>query len=197
MISDLQCAELCRAIYAPSKGAFDAILSVDGVYGGVRYIDGNTVLALRGSLVISDWIQDVRIIPRYDANLGWVSRGFVDGIASFIVKLKPLIKGRLIITGHSLGAAHACLIAGTIPSAQLTLFGCPRVSIGGKLRGLIVASGTVATSCKNWDDLVVEVPSRWLGYCHAVQVTHLKSAPEPELAIQAHEIGRYCNALGG
>ena len=197
MISDLNCADLCREIYNRTTDAFDDVLHVDGVCGGIKYVGNCTIVAFRGSITAADWIEDVRIIPKYDAQLGFISRGFLDGVREFVAELSPLIKGHLIVTGHSLGAAHACLTAALIPSAQLTLFGCPRVSIGGKLRGLIAASGTWATSYKNLDDLVVEVPSRWLGYRHAVPILHIRSHPQPELAIQAHEIGRYCNALGG
>ncbi len=195
MISDLYAAQLCQAIYSPSAGAFNHILDVSGVVGGIKYVGGDTVVALRGSITVQDWLRDLKIWPEYDAQLGFVADGFTDGVAAFIVALKPLIKGNLILCGHSLGAARACIIAAMIPSVQLVLFGCPRVSIGNKIRKLIAFSGTKSSSYRNWSDLVIAVPSRWLMYRHSVCVTQVRCNPEPENDIVAHEIALYVEAL--
>ena len=195
MIPDLQAAKLCQAIYAPSSSAFDHILEVSGVLGGIKYMGGDTVVAMRGSITAQDWLRDLKFWPEHDAQLGFIVDGFSDGIAAFIAALKPLIKGNLVLCGHSLGAAHACIIAALIPSAQLVLFGCPRVSIGNKLRRLIKVSGTKASSYRDWSDIVTFLPSRWLMYRHAVDIKQIRGLPKPESDMDAHQIALYVQAL--
>lgn len=194
MIPDLQAAKLCQAIYAPSSGEFDHILEVAGVLGGIKYIGGDTVVAMRGSTTAQDWLRDLKFWPEHDAQLGFIVDGFSDGIAAFIAALKPLIKGNLVLCGHSLGAAHACIIAALIPSVQLVLFGCPRPGFR-KLKNLVLAAGTHVTSYRNRNDPVCEVP--WLMglYRHIVEPEIVLSHTIPDDIFDDHQIALYVEAL--
>lgn len=105
-----------------------------------------TFLSFRGSSDVSDWIADFDFIPaQYRAlpGFGRVHAGFQDIYAcvrgSIIADLPAAAKGcdRILVTGHSLGAAVAVLsapdIAGGMPpntiEPRLTTFGGPRVGL--------------------------------------------------------------------
>ena len=197
MISGYRAAQLCQAIYSPLKGDFDKTLCVSGVVAGIKYVGNDTVVALRGSITAQDWIRDLKIWPEHDAHLGFVADGFTDGIAEFVVALKPCIRGKLILCGHSLGAARACIIAALLPTAQLVLFGCPRPGFR-KLRNLVLASGAKVSSFKNRSDPVCDMPYLlgMLGlYVHIAEPTLILSRTVPDDIIDDHEISLYVEAL--
>ncbi len=197
MITNLFAAQLCQLVYSPTNTTFDHILNIHGVVAGIKYVGGDTVIAFRGSDDVEDWIRDAWVIPTYTAELGWVHGGFYDGIPEFVADAKPLIIGKLICVGHSLGSAHAIYTGALLKAVQISVFGSPRPSMFFKLGSIIKDNGTLTYSAKNWHDVVTGAPSRWFGWRHAIPQTGVQSEPEPDDDIDDHMIARYVQALGG
>lgn len=125
-------ASLCEAIYAPAPGLFDSIFDNGSVCVGKLARDGKIILAFRGSKTGLDWLHDFEAIPVSVAGLGTVHAGFYDGIVDCYNILGLTSDVPLIITGHSLGCAHAAIIAKLCLNAgikveQLYMFEPPRV----------------------------------------------------------------------
>jgi hypothetical protein len=105
-----------------------------GVYAlGVRDAAGRTYVAFRGTQADDrgDLIDDARFMPRPWPGVGRVHRGFWRAYDSLRAPIDDWLAeqppGPLIVTGHSLGAAMATLMAGLHPEAELVTFGAPRV----------------------------------------------------------------------
>ena len=107
------------------------------------------------------------------------------------------LRGAVTLTGHSLGAARACILAGELaalsrPIAELILFGCPRPGFA-TLASMVQQSVQRIASYRNGNDPVTQVP--WLlgWYKHVVEPTAIGHAElDP---IDAHFIARYHAAL--
>ena len=94
----------------------------------------------------------------------------------------------VIVTGHSLGAARACLyaglacVAGNAPAA-LVLFGSPKPGFQ-RLAGIL--SPVPVRSYRNGDgfrhDLVTDLPFRIAveSYCHVSPMTPVRADPPPD-----------------
>ena len=193
MITALQAAQFCEGIYSPVDPFFDSVLNHGGIVAGIKHQGGDTILAFRGSANIPDWLRDFECIPEYERGLGWIDSGFYLDVQGFCKMVAPMITGNLVLTGHSLGAAHAVFCAANIRSAQLTVFGCPRTSLGDELAKIIAENGTKITSYRNWSDIVTTVP---LGYLPIIEPTEVYSKPQPENDFEAHKISRYVAAMG-
>ncbi|CAN5373288.1 hypothetical protein BH10PSE14_BH10PSE14_04860 [soil metagenome] len=105
-----------------------------GIYAlGVRDAAGRTFVAFRGTQADDrgDLIDDAQFMPRPWPGAGRVHRGFWRAYDSLRVPIDDWLaeqpSGLLIVTGHSLGAALATLMAGLDPAAELVTFGAPRV----------------------------------------------------------------------
>lgn len=104
---------------------------------GTTMADGTAIIAFRGTQVdrLMDLISDARFWPvRWDGP-GRVHLGFRNafyGVRAQIDDWLAKQPGRtgLVVTGHSLGAAIATLMAASHPNSILVTFGSPRV--GGK-----------------------------------------------------------------
>ncbi len=115
--------------------------------GLVRYLDDVQIIALRGTEVGAlfsgagwvDVIRDMRILPWYDRDAGWVHSGFLKGargIAEFLMDVLELEKP-VIVTGHSLGAALALIVAVKLQAKGVEIqkcvgFGGPKVQLTAK-----------------------------------------------------------------
>lgn len=142
MFTDLDAAALCRALYffdsdAPLAWDFlDLSDKATGIAWGAR-ADGNGIdnLVFRGTSNIQDALRDIELLPaipkdpRY-APIGEVHSGFfeeVPRVVDTILARNP--KGNIRIMGHSLGAAHAHLVAECLArwgiEAPVFLFGEP------------------------------------------------------------------------
>lgn len=98
--------------------------------------DRHAVIAFRGTQPDSfkDFMSDARFLPTAWRGRGSVHRGFAETldavlpqIEAWLTEMRP---ARLTITGHSLGAALATLMAALRPEAELVTFGSPRVGNG-------------------------------------------------------------------
>jgi hypothetical protein len=229
MISPLQAAQLARAIYAPvDPGVFVQAVQVDGVTAGVARIGCNTVIAFAGSENARDWLRDFRAVPWRHPQLGTLHAGFWDGMQDTYAALQPVLQratpvdgpvqgatsqcglghgmkmqDELIITGHSLGCAHAAILAGlcavdAIAVTQLTLFAPPRPSYRA-LRDIVTQHVPHIAAYRNGRDPVPEVPlalpllEPW---SDIAPLTPLDAAPEDADDIFAwHAIDLYVAAL--
>jgi pimeloyl-ACP methyl ester carboxylesterase len=114
---------------------FSQAWAVDGVHVGYRLReDGIATFTFAGSQCEQDWLDDFEALPWSHPYLGTLHRGFWQGMEDAFGVLKaPLIaaQGRVAVQGHSLGCAHAAILAGMcaqegIAVGQLTLFAPPK-----------------------------------------------------------------------
>lgn len=136
------CAALNLAIYglAPAPVTWDHIddgLNDDGVYWAIKIIDGIYVVVFRGSDSTIDWLRDLLAIafkPWHAPSFGPVHMGFYLGMTRVWAELKTQVRpsDRVVLTGHSLGAARTPILAaemlvdGFAPTGRVC-FGEPRV----------------------------------------------------------------------
>jgi len=147
------CAEMARAAYIrheePSEKArlagilgrvgFTVVdhLDADGTQGFIA--DGQTregrairVIALRGTEPDDprDVLADIQAWPQPWPGAARVHAGFAKALSPVRQRVMSAIDGsprEVVVTGHSLGAALATLVASVRPSTRLYAFGSPRV----------------------------------------------------------------------
>jgi hypothetical protein len=133
-----------------------------------------SVLAFRGTeLDPRDWATDLNasLIPGPTA--GQVHRGFAEALEAAwapITAVLGSVTGRLLCTGHSLGAALATLAAARHSPHALYTYGCPRVGDAG------FAEATASLNHHRYShccDLVCRVPPEALGYLHTGPLAYL------------------------
>ena len=127
----------------------------------------NTIV-FRGSATESDWLKDFEAFPISDSLLGKIERGFAQGMKEVFLWLSKHGPHNPIITGHSLGGAHAVILAGYykamhIAFAELVTFGCPRPGYAA-LRNLLKGSNMIAY--RNGADIVPTVPKAFLWWLY-------------------------------
>ncbi len=169
----------------------------------LEVIDGEPILAFRGTENdFEDILTDVRFFPWYSPALSaWCHKGFLRstqeiypiliGDASAFIK-----KGRLHITGHSLGAAQGTLFAcmlraeGLATPDQITLtgFGSPPPQYGNGLNKWL--AGVEMVLFKNGSDCVTRHPL--LG-SHVAPLTEI--GPEGYEPFIDHRISEYIKAI--
>jgi hypothetical protein len=176
LISPLEAATLCRQVYEPKPpGVFSQAWAVDGVHVGYCLReDGVATFTFAGSQNEQDWLDDFEAMPWGHPQLGTLHAGFWQGMEDTFGVLKaPLLaaQGQVAIQGHSLGGAHACILAGLcavngIAVGQLTLFGCPKPGYS-TLRDLVETHVPQRFAYQNgkWPfrDPVPDVPERLQG----------------------------------
>ncbi len=161
MIDNLTCAKLCQACYWDTA-QFDHIIQAggDAVWAGVKLYPDCVAVAFRGSTTIEDWLHDFQTFMVNDPDLGLVEQGFLVGVRDAHDQISPLVDRPLVVTGHSLGAAHAFLFAALqglhkTPAAKVVTFGPPRPG-GSTVRALL--QDTPGFSYKNGYDPVTDAP---------------------------------------
>jgi len=134
------------------------------------------ILVFRGTEVseLNDIIADLRMFPINKKGLGRVHKGFikeVEDLLDLILKDIPDsdIQCNLWITGHSLGAAMALIMAricevteGVLKPVEVVTFGSPRVG----WRSFTTKIQTLHRRFVNNNDIIVSLPPAWLGYKH-------------------------------
>jgi hypothetical protein len=192
VISDQRLAELAEAAYCDtprwSKG--DAFVCSSTV-------DGFQVVAFRGTEPehLTDLLHDADALPAEHPQLGLCHAGFLANVLG----VAPAIMGetaeaRLILTGHSKGAAEAALLCGLLvaagrPPVSMTSFGMPRPAFLTlqKLVGRI--SGT---DYRHGNDPVTEVP---IGFHHPRPLVQLGEKRLTFDPLADHAIAAYRAAL--
>lgn len=92
----------------------DGMRSDSVVWGAIIGPDGITTIALRGSIVLIDWIRDAMAFadPCAHGVLGPVHIGFSLGMDATWAEIKANTHGPYRVIGHSLGAARAAILTG-------------------------------------------------------------------------------------
>lgn len=207
---DAAIAALCAAIYTPRAildfDRFDAGED-DGICWALKKLPGFDVVVLRGSVTAQDWIRDFRAIAR-PTRVGHVHDGFYAGMEHMWSDLRPLLFNPCIITGHSLGAARAAVLAALMTVDGIKPFA--RVVFGEPKPGLLDLAEIIAAvpgrSYRNGDavhhDLVTDVPFSFppLQYVHPTPVMPVCMRPEGPMFAQLgvfawHHIQLYGAAL--
>lgn len=136
-----------------------------------------SVLTFRGTeLDPQDLATDLNAVLVPWPSGGQVHRGFAEAIEADWETLATILgpaTGRVLYTGHSLGAALATLAASRCPPQALYTFGCPRV--GDPAFGVTTASlnhHRFVHCC----DIVCRVPPEAMTYCHAGSLAYLDRA---------------------
>jgi Lipase (class 3) len=130
-ITDRDIAALCLGIYPEhfSPAAwdhFDPGSDLDGVCWGLKHVGDVSIVVLRGTVTLLDWLRDFQawVEPFHHHGLGPIHAGFYSGMETVYRELPGIVQSRpLIICGHSAGAARAVLL-----SALLTLDGRPPIA---------------------------------------------------------------------
>lgn len=199
-LSDLEAAELCQKAYDGHPEDWFEFVTVNGIAAGVIQRDGGTIVAFRGSANKEDWLRDLDERPEDHPDLGKVHAGFLEGMEAAYNVLLPLLRGQQVqLTGHSLGAAHACLLAGLLAArgrspARLALFGCPRPGFD-RLRDLVLGAVPDITSYRNREDPVPLVPYLMGLYHHVVEPMAVRSRENDIGPVDDHFIAHYVDAM--
>jgi Lipase (class 3) len=158
-----------RAFLARAQFSLVAFVDIEGSQALVATRGDDVVVAFRGTEADdpTDLGSDVDLLRVRWPTGGHVHRGFKRALDHVWPALEAAIpaQSRLMMTGHSLGAALATLAATRRQPAQLFTFGSPRVG-----DREFAASGAVTrvphARYVDCADLVTRVPPEALGYAH-------------------------------
>lgn len=180
-----QLARLNDAMSRPGFSAVELFNDVDtGTQGFAcfRASDGEAIVALRGTQPdkLSDLAVDITVsmTPWYEAG-GNVHAGFAAAARAISPAIKIWIAGlpgqptSLTITGHSLGAALATLIASELKPRRLVTIGSPRVGDSNFIASL--AGVSEITRIVDCCDIVTELPPPIGGYTHTADPLYITS----------------------
>lgn len=178
----MTCAMLSKAVYSATVpdglGIVGAEFIVDEATDtfGAGYFSGDTLyLTFRGSESKRDWLNDFKIIKTDFFGIR-AHRGFAMCAGSILNQVGAILKAlpdhKVVLTGHSLGAAIAVLVAVALRPrpVELITFGQPRVSTE---RELNLALYGEYVRVQNGSDVVPRSP--WLGYSHAGTCLYLSN----------------------
>lgn len=173
------CAEMARLAYVKNdadrraflaRANFSLVTAAD-VAGSQAFLasrGGDAVLAFRGteSDDPTDLGSDGDLVLVDLEGGGRVHRGFARALAAVWPAVAPAIPAgaRVLVTGHSLGAALATLAALRQRGASLFTFGSPRVG------DTVFAGRPEHAPHERWvdcADIVTRIPPSALGYAHA------------------------------
>lgn len=206
--SDLDCIDACwNSYYDTTK--FDVFFPGDdatgGVAVGIRKLQGVSLVCFRGSVTAEDWALDFFAVPHPAAlhpDLGMLHAGFASGMDIAFGIIAPLLEDKVVITGHSLGAARALIFGGMlqlagVPPKGIVVFGQPKPGFQ-KLADILAT--IPVRSYKNMDDAVTHVPLSILDlrYVHPRALIPVSAPPErgdPWGFLGAHHCDLYRKAI--
>lgn len=186
--SRITCPEANNCPLVEAAGAHGALefqnnlLADDTGFIAVDDTNKLIVLAFRGTKSFSNWRIDIKLLrAKTDyCDKCHAHQGFYTGWklieADVVMKVAEQVKKypdyKLVVTGHSLGAALATLAAGHFrkneelrEKTELYTFGSPRVG-NKKLAEFLTAQSDLSYRITNKADPVVRIPPRWTGYYH-------------------------------
>ena len=204
MISPAYAAWLCNCIYEPvTPDVFSSVQSFDAVTVGVSAANGMMCITFAGSESGLDWLRDFEAVPFDHPQLGTIHSGFWQGMEAAFEALRPHLSGPMAIQGHSLGCAHASILAGLcavngIRVDQLTLFAPPRPGYA-QFRSIVQKHTGKVLAYRNGPDPVPEVPIPIPGFpwMQVADLIHLEESPGGIEAIDParwHSISLYRKA---
>lgn len=147
-------------------------------FGAYRQRDATMLIAFRGTQPdeVADLATDLLANKvEWPESAGRVHAGFAVAARAVLPSLRRWLDdkqgaGKLILTGHSLGAALATLAATVLRPASLITLGSPRV---GDTEFTASLAGAEITRLVNCCDAVTEVPPPIGGYIHVKPSTYL------------------------
>ncbi len=198
-------AERVRLAAALSRVGFsDLALFVDTPTGAQafaarRLVDGVTLLAIRGTQPddISDIGTDLRAtLVAWPESAGQVHAGFARATRALVPQIGKWVQitrpdlSMLILTGHSLGAAMATLIATIWRPGWLVTLGSPRVGDADFVETVVPSNSVRMVDCC---DVVTQLPPPIGGYTHLRTCTYLTGdgailEDPPQQAIDADRV---------
>jgi hypothetical protein len=192
-------SELMRLKEALARVEFsDPALFVDEgtgteAFAARRNSDGTTLVSFRGTVPddIRDLITDGRAgLVAWPESAGRVHSGFAAAARALMPQIREWLRStrpdpnRLILTGHSLGAAMATLAATVWRPAWLVTLGSPRVGDADFAATMAVTNVVRLVDCC---DAVTALPPPLLGYVHVTTGTYLtrkaKTVENPAVAL--------------
>lgn len=158
------------------RRAVTSVLPLVATNGLIARGRGTTLIAFAGTdpLVAANWITDFDILPSPAGLHHGFERAAEAGWTDIRDALAPPAAGseRLLITGHSLGAALAAVSAARIlrelgiAADAVHVFGMPRAGGMNFARDYELALGARTFRLVHGDDVVATVPPSGLGYRH-------------------------------
>ena len=200
----LNYAIACQQSYSGNYRNWIGGWMINGVDAKLTRIDGEYVLVLRGSQDAEDWLRDLDAIPVFDERLGWVHRGFMEGLKDIYNAVRNCTGGEpLSFTGHSLGGARSRLLAGLfisnrLPVKNLVTFGSPKPGFQ-TLKEIINKSTINHVSYRNNEDVIPTLPETMppvFDYVHTEDYILVNSGKTDGVeSIKDHSIDLYVKAL--
>ena len=203
MITDYELCLLEAATYDPGT-SWDTRWTTGGVYVYHRNVRGYDVIAFRGSDNMEDWLRDLKGWPKYHPKLGFCHAGFLEDMdlvaQEVLLLLQPASK--VVVIGHSLGAARALILAALMTVSGLkpdyvVVWGEPRPGFS-KLKNILLGGGFLIRSYKNRNDPVTLLPYYFGLYRHVTDPIKLDvPMPADYKGIPDHGISLYLIGMDG
>ena len=190
------------AIYAPVRpDVFKQVICIgDWTVGIATDAAGDTVIAIEGSRTLQDFIADADAWPVNAGQLGMVHAGFYREAPAVFAALRPYLVGRIAITGHSLGAGRAPILAALcanagIAVAQLFMFEPPRPGYQ-QLADVVKAHVPMIFATRNARDFVPDLPSAFpFPYRHIVELNDLNHRADSADPVADHMLSAIIPAV--
>ena len=167
---------LARAGFGPPTLFVDAKTGTEA-FGAHRAADATTLVAFRGTQpgATADLLTDARaLLTPWPESGGLVHAGFAAAARAVLpdlrrwVESQPHAAAKLLLTGHSLGAALATLAASVLQPGLVVTLGSPRVGDRAFAATVTMELVRIVNSC----DAVTDLPPP-IRYCHVGPTTYL------------------------
>jgi len=203
---------LALRAYDPEDQAGAEVIDdrVTGVQCFIRRRGDTLTVAFRGSDSKKDWQTNLTFglwkVPWETISGSRVHRGFAEAYRMPQIRLRILSLivpsvHRVVVCGHSLGAALAVLCAADVKknfsavSVEAYLFGCPRVGNRAFCEDYNRAVPHTLR-VENGNDIVTKLPLRIMGYRHVGQVLRIGRKRLPVIvSVNDHRPENYINEM--